>query len=222
MSHSDEYKTYAHAFAKAIEPYGVPVFVAHDSIMPMKKWQKEIRNGLSTMEAMLVLLTDDFRDSSWTDQEIGFALGRSIPVICLKVGCIDPGGFVGSTQALIASLDNIDDAAPLVVQTLINEFDQAERIKDMLIDAFVSSISYIDAIENLERLKKTVAILGGNNLDRIIEGYARNDQLHGCHAIHRRSVGLQGNLEDATGMRVRFENGNIRKNVSRDEAVVPS
>lgn len=171
LSHRDEYKKFAHAFAKVIEPYGVSVFVAHDAILPMKEWQKEIRIGLSTMEAMLVLLTDDFHDSSWTDQEIGFALGRDIPVICLKVGHIDPKGFVGFAQAVRSSLENIGDAVPLVIRTLFKETGQADRIKDVLIEALVSSTCYIDAMENLERLKCAVENLSDADLDRIIEGY---------------------------------------------------
>ena len=79
----------------------------------MKEWQKEIYNGLMTMEVMVVLLTDGSDKSFWMNQEIGFALGKDIPIVCVKVGTQDPKGFIGSKQALKASADDIASVAVL-------------------------------------------------------------------------------------------------------------
>jgi hypothetical protein len=81
ISHRDVHKCEAKALANSLEEYGVSSFVAHDTIEPMSTWQNEIVKGLETMEIMLVYLTEDFHESVWTNQEVGFALGRNIPVI---------------------------------------------------------------------------------------------------------------------------------------------
>ena len=47
ISHLAVHKALAHLLAEALEPFGVSAFVAHDSIKPMKEWQKEILNGCS-------------------------------------------------------------------------------------------------------------------------------------------------------------------------------
>ena len=186
LSHRDQYKSCARKLAEALEPYGVSVFVAHNAIKPMKEWQKEILNGLKTMEVMLVLLTDDFHESCWTNQEIGFALAKGTPIICVKVGTTDPEGFIGSRQALKASLEEISDVASLVHSALINEIGQEGRLKETLIEKFVNSESYPDTISSLKRLMTTADHLNESELHRIIEGYAYNNQLYGCAGIHTR------------------------------------
>ena len=220
LSHRDEYKAHAHALADALEPYGVSVFVAHDAIKPMREWQKEIMNGLKTMEVMLVLLTEDFHESNWTNQEIGFALGKGTPIVCVKVGTIDPEGFIGSRQALRGSLENVHEIAPQVYRALIDEIGQEGRLKEILIEAFVSSASYIDTIKALKRLTETADHLNDIELNRIIDGYAQNNQLHGCAGIHNRGNWFKRYLENATGRK--FEVGNRKINEIRqddDEAI---
>jgi hypothetical protein len=64
----------------------------------VKTWQQEIEKGLETMEVMLAFITDDFHDSVWTNQEVGYALGKGVPIIPVKFGRNDPDGFIGSKQ----------------------------------------------------------------------------------------------------------------------------
>ena len=81
VSHRDKYKSDARSLSEALEDYGISSFVARDTIQPMSEWRKEIMWGLESMEVMLVFLTDDFDQSIWTNQEVGFALARSVPII---------------------------------------------------------------------------------------------------------------------------------------------
>jgi hypothetical protein len=53
--------------------FGVSAFVAHEDILATRKWQNEIENAHRSMDAFAALMTDDFHDSDWTDQEAGFA-----------------------------------------------------------------------------------------------------------------------------------------------------
>lgn len=99
ISHRDKYKSQANRLAELLSNYGVSCFVAHDSIEPMEQWQKTILKGLETMELMLAFVTDDFHESYWTNQEIGYALARNIPIIALKLQKKDPAGFIADKQA---------------------------------------------------------------------------------------------------------------------------
>ena len=222
LSHRVQYKAHAHALASALEPYGVSTFVAHDAIKPMKEWQKEILNGLKTMEVMLVLLTDDFHGSSWTDQEVGFALGTRTPIVCVKVGTGDPRGFIGSRQALTCSLDGIVEVVPKVYRALIEEIGQESRLKEILIDSFVSSSNYSDTISALKRLTEAVDHLNDQELGRIIEGYAQNDQLYGCVGIHTQGNSIIRFLEGATGRKLVLGDREIREQGASGQAgVIP-
>jgi len=51
------------------------------------------------MDVLLALVTEEFKESDWTVQEIGFALGKGVPVIAIRNG-MDPFGFFGKWQAI--------------------------------------------------------------------------------------------------------------------------
>lgn len=55
----------------ALAVFGVHAFVAHEDIQPNQDWQSEIETALNTMHGMATILTPEFKDSEWTDQEIG-------------------------------------------------------------------------------------------------------------------------------------------------------
>ncbi len=100
VSHRDYDKAYVHKLAQHLEKHGISSFVAHTSIEPDEQWQSEIEKALMSMDAMLAFITDDFFKSAWTNQEIGYAIAKGIPVISLKLGKTDPQGFIQSRQAL--------------------------------------------------------------------------------------------------------------------------
>ena len=66
--------------------YGIASFVAHKDIEPMWEWELEIRRALFSMDFLIALLTEEFSNSNWTDQEIGVAYGRRIPIIPIRIG----------------------------------------------------------------------------------------------------------------------------------------
>lgn len=221
ISHRDKHKLIAHQLANYLEPFGISAFVAHDSIKPMKEWENEIRNGLNTMEVMLVLLTDDFHESEWTDQEVGFALAKGIPIICVKVGTVDPKGFLGSQQALKASYDDITQSVPDIYQSLTREIGQGGRLKGVLIDSFISSTNYIETIERLTHLTQTADRLTEKEFARIVEGYEHNDQIYNCGGIRNKGNWFKRYLESATGKQLEFEQGKILDKSLDDSNEIP-
>jgi len=99
LSHKAEVKKEAAALKDRLHLFGVSCFVAHEDIHPTKTWQDEIEYALATMDGFVALMTENFHESDWTDQEVGFALARSIPMIAVRLG-MDPYGFIGKFQAL--------------------------------------------------------------------------------------------------------------------------
>jgi hypothetical protein len=82
-----------------LEPYAISGFVAHEDIHPTLEWQAEIERALYVMDAFIAIHTVGFSASFWTQQEIGFAVGRGVKIISLKMG-EDPTGFISKRQAL--------------------------------------------------------------------------------------------------------------------------
>jgi hypothetical protein len=79
--------------------FGITGFVAHEDIRPTKAWQDEIENALLSMDGFVALMTKNFHESDWTDQEVGFALARRVPIVAVRLGR-DPYGFIGRFQGL--------------------------------------------------------------------------------------------------------------------------
>ena len=99
LSHDSKIKTDATNLKDALRPYGLSCFVAHEDIKPSKEWQIEIEKALHSMDVMVPLLSKNFHKSYWTDQEVGVAIGREIPIIPIKYE-VDPYGFFGKFQAI--------------------------------------------------------------------------------------------------------------------------
>lgn len=180
ISHRDEKKGDAHFLANELEAFGFSSFVAHDSIPANEEWRKVIIGGLETMEIMLVFLTDDFEKSIWTMQEVGFALGKGIPTVSLKLEKRDPPGFISHAQALKGSLDNLSAAARRLAPLLAKALGQQDRLQAALVSSFVSSPSWGETRDRFDRLAEMVEKLSASEVNAIIEGFRKNDQLYGA------------------------------------------
>lgn len=99
ISHLDKNKNFAKEIKEGLKGYGISCFVAHDDIRPTSLWQYEIEKALRTCDGLLAILEPGFHQSSWTDQEIGFAFGRGVVIVSVRIGQ-DPYGFIGKFQAI--------------------------------------------------------------------------------------------------------------------------
>jgi len=202
MSHRDTHKAAARDLADALKPFGISAFVAHDTIEPMTTWQREIEKGLETMEVMLAFVTDDFHDSVWTNQEIGYALGKGVPIIPVKFEQRDPEGFLGAKQALKGyRLDRIEDAAPAIYGVLVEKLGQKGRLQQALISAFASSTSYDETRRRFDRLEKAVATLSDDEVAQIQTAFSANEFLHDAWYLDNQYNRLVDFMRRCTGQR---------------------
>jgi nucleoside 2-deoxyribosyltransferase len=123
---------------------GVSSFVAHNDIEPTKEWLIEIEKALSTCEALVALLHPKFHASDWTDQEIGYAIGRGVPVYSIRFGVV-PYGFIGRYQAFNGNDKTSTIIAAELFNALRRDKQTQRRMSEVLVDLFVSSRSYKDA-----------------------------------------------------------------------------
>lgn len=98
VSHLATHRAFAAELQESLLDFGISSFIAHNDIEPTQEWQTQIETALSTCDALVALLHEDFHASNWTDQEIGFAMGRGVPVYSVRFGQ-DPYGFIGRFQA---------------------------------------------------------------------------------------------------------------------------
>jgi len=185
ISHRDKNKKIARDLAEQFMKYKVSGFVAHDTIQPMTTWQNEILKGLETMEVMLALITDDFHESSWTNQELGFALGRNIPIITLKLENKAPDGFIGNVQAIpirncyVNGVLDVED----IYDVMIERLGITSHKRSILIDRFTNATSFKDASSLFLKIKQNIKSFEKEEARTIMEAYRNNSQLHNCFEL---------------------------------------
>lgn len=152
LSHRAQEKLIATALKKELEALGAAAFVAHEDIEPTKEWQGEIERALGSMDVLVAILTAGFRSSHWTNQEIGVAIGRGIPVLSLRLG-EDPAGFTGRFQAILCDRERIDRAAWSICTHLIRKGGCVRQILSAVVERW-------EGAENYSNAHKIMAILG--------------------------------------------------------------
>ena len=140
LSHKAEVKDQVQELKKGLERYGVSAFVAHSDIQPTNDWQDTILDVLGRMDAFVALLTEGFRDSDWTGQEIGYAIARKVDIIPVGLG-MDPYGFIARYQALACSWE---DAPQEIIKILIK--------RSPVVDAYVNAVSECSSWTSANRL----------------------------------------------------------------------
>lgn len=211
ISHRDEHKAEARELADALEEFGISSFVAHETIPADEEWRKVILNGLETMEVMVLFLTDDFEESIWTMQEVGYALGAGKPIISLKLGKKDPPGFVNHKQALKGDITNPIHSAQGLFPLIGKVIGKQERLQDILITSFVESPSWTDTKTRFGRMAKVVDKLTDEQVNRIIAAFRTNDQLYQCIHLVSKYDRLKKFLEAATGDSFEIDGAKIKR-----------
>lgn len=178
ISHRDAHKIAARELSDALEEYGMACFVAHDTIKPMKTWRREILNGLQTMEIMIAYLTDDFQHSWYCHQEVGYALGRGIPIISLKLGQKDAPGFISEVQAVRGNIDRPVESARKLFGFIGEALRREGRFQDVLVNNFAAAPSYSDAKSRFDLMSSQVDRLTNLQIATLVEAFRSNDQLH--------------------------------------------
>jgi hypothetical protein len=127
------------------------------------------------MDGFVALMTDKFHESNWTDQEVGYAFARGVPIIAARLGR-DPYGFIGKFQGLTCTWSTAPEA---IVKLLIRH--------DRMFDAYVTALK---ECPNFDRGNTLAAILSGiekptdDQLDALVEAYNSNSELRGSFGFN--------------------------------------
>lgn len=151
LSHISSFKKTTSQLQAALRTYGVSAFVAHVDIEPTKEWQDEIEAGLYSMDALAAILMPGFKDSSWTDQEVGVAIGRGVLVIPIIRGQT-PYGFISKYQGLFAEGKTVADVAESIFKILASSPKTHARMLSSLVETTVRAASEEEALQKLKHV----------------------------------------------------------------------
>jgi hypothetical protein len=153
VSHLASFKKTIGILKAELEKYGISSFVAHEDIEPTKQWQDEIEKGLFSMDAFCAVLMEGFKESNWTDQEVGVAVGRNVLIIPIRRG-IDPYGFIGKYQGFQAIGKNVGQVAEGIFEIISRNEKTKAKYLNTLVELILLSNTANQGIERLKALKK--------------------------------------------------------------------
>jgi hypothetical protein len=173
ISHLARHKDFAKDLQSKLDPFNFHSFVAHADIKPSLDWRDQIEAALHTCHALVALLHPGFHKSPWTDQELGFALGRRIPVLAIDLG-IKPYGLIGRYQAFSGGAANLLDQ-------IFNSLQQDPRTKiqvnSALVEQLVGSSSYDETRRNMTMLQNNLSAWDPSFASRLRSAVNHNGQV---------------------------------------------
>lgn len=210
LSHKSEVKRETAALKLQLRAFGISCFVAHEDIEPTKEWQSEIENALGSMDGFAALLTENFHDSNWTDQEIGFAYGRGVPIVAVRLGR-DPYGFVGKYQGLPGTWET---AAQRIVPVLL--------MHERMFAAFVTALRRCQSYDNANLMAVALAdvdSLAESQVDEVVAAYNATLELRNSFAFNGKFPGRYGHglpaiLNAKSVRQFRFGRGGLVETIS--------
>jgi len=152
ISHVSTFKHTVGILKNDLEKYGISGFVAHEDIEPTKEWQEEVEKGLFSMDALCAILMPGFKESNWTDHEVGIAIGRGVLVIPVKKE-LDPYGFIGKYQGFQSAGKKTNEVAHGIFEILIRNPKTRNNLINCLIDLFLLSNNEKEALERIKSIK---------------------------------------------------------------------
>ena len=188
VAHLATHRVFAAELQEALLDFGVSCFIAHNDIEPTQEWQTQIETALATCDALVALLHQNFHASNWTDQEIGFAMGRGIPAFAVSFG-EDPYGFIGRFQAFNGSKKNAAALALELFEAYRKNKQTQRRISEVLVGLFEQSGSFADAKARIGYLED-LALWEPSFSTRVRSAAKSNRQVSGSWGVPERVAAL--------------------------------
>jgi len=176
LSHVSKQKESAVLLSKSLSAYHISTFIAHKDIKPTKEWMEEIRLALFSCDCIITMMTNDFHDSDWTDQEIGIGMGLNKLIIPINLGS-KIYGFLSKYQWLKPKNKSIDNLSQDIFNLLKSHNLSKKKLSEAIINKFQSSYSFMNARENAELLDK-LDYLDSDLIRKIQDALTTNDQIN--------------------------------------------
>jgi len=154
IGHLSSHRGFAAELQTSLLEYGISSFVAHNDIEPTREWQDEIEAALESCDSLVGLMHAGFHGSKWTDQEIGFAMDRGVPVFAIRCGQI-PYGFIARFQAFNGNGKSAIKIARELFEAFLRNKQTQRRMTDALVGLFAESYSFARAKALMGYLEET-------------------------------------------------------------------
>jgi TIR domain len=188
ISHLAKERQLAADLKNSFLKFEISSFVAHNDIEPTKEWQDEIEGALASCDVLVALLHPDFHASNWTDQEIGFAMGRGVPTFAVRLGK-DPYGFIGRFQAFNGIGKSAESLAREIFKACLKKKTLQSKLAESLVRLFENSGSFAQSRERIGYLEE-LEVWDKSFSERIENAVKANFQIRESYRVKERVKAL--------------------------------
>lgn len=186
ISYSSKQKVIGGKFKSYLENFcGYETFIAHDDIPGSTVWEDEIIKAITNADFFIPLISKEFKESPFTDQETGIAVYLKKKIIPIKLDEINPYGFIEKYQALQYRND-VNDLALTIAQIglIYNpESSYHQKVLNSIVHAFCKSTSFEIANATIQILCKCND-LSSDQLMQILKAIKTNSQIKNAYGLH--------------------------------------
>lgn len=184
ISHVSKHKDLATEICSHLNKYHISSFIAHKDIQPAKEWMDEIYLALQTCDCVISMMTEEFHESKWTDQEVGISMGLNKLIIPVDLGS-EVYGFLSKYQWLKAGKMTAEDISSRVFDILNTHNLSKKKFSEAIVNKFESSYSFSSAKENTSLLER-LEYLDAELISRIQIATRINGQINQSFGVSER------------------------------------
>jgi hypothetical protein len=156
LSHINQDASLVVEVASQLNRFGLNTFAAPQRLRGSDEWLPIIENELLTCDALVAFLRPSFRASKWTDQEIGYVLGRRKRVFALTFDSKTiPYGFISKYHAQHVSADSdAKEIAELVIDLMTMHLSRNPLVEAMICENLEIERNRGQVVRWLDRIEK--------------------------------------------------------------------
>ena len=189
----EEGKEYASALREELAILGINAIMASRSIRPGAVWAQTILEHPEASSALLCIASRGYTDSAGCQQEIGWAIGRSIPALWICYDSTEQSvGFLKDKQELRATNPvNEAEIARAVGAWLVREQETQEETRATLLRALTFSSTY-QQTRDIAHVLATLDSLTDDEWKQINDAAASNRQVRDAVSYSDRAKSTSG------------------------------
>jgi hypothetical protein len=134
------------------------------------------------MDALAAILTNDFNDSKWTDQEVGFAVAKNVLIIPISKE-LQPYGFIARFQSVNPNGASVAAVAEQVFQSICKNPKTKSKMVDVLVRTISSSSDPDEASFRVGKLEEIDDESMDSDWEKLRENIVANQTLRESKAF---------------------------------------
>ena len=157
ISHSSQDRTWADAACGVLEERKMRCWIAPRDITPGTEWGASIVDGIDRSKVMVLIFSSNANESPQVRREVERAIGKSIPILPLRIEDIRPQG---SMEFALSNTHWLDAFAPPIADRLSQLADSVELLLGVKKSSRPTTATTAKPVEKVVRKSRMLWIVG--------------------------------------------------------------